>query len=148
MSHRLTTSPAKRLEYLAIAELLKRGLDVYATLADDRQIDCVIRNEDVKGKPKYLDVRIRARSGTGKNAGFFTPVKLYNPRPNYIFIFYSEPVNTCWVIPSLALAKVANRSKSGKTKGTYSLMLASETEKGWRARPKYRKYENAFELLK
>jgi hypothetical protein len=32
-------------EYVAVAELLPRGFDVYTTLVDDQQIDCIIRHE-------------------------------------------------------------------------------------------------------
>lgn len=45
MDHRSTASFGKRQEYIAVAELLRRGFDVYMTLVDDQQIDCVIRQE-------------------------------------------------------------------------------------------------------
>lgn len=44
-SYRSTASFGKRQEYVVIAELLRPGLDVYATLVDDQGIDCVIRQE-------------------------------------------------------------------------------------------------------
>ena len=43
MSYRDTASFGKRQEYSVIAELLKRGFDVYMTLVDDQGIDCVVR---------------------------------------------------------------------------------------------------------
>jgi len=46
---------------LRIAELLRRGFDVYLTLVDDLQIDCVIRQEE-NVAPVYMDVQIKARS--------------------------------------------------------------------------------------
>ena len=53
-----SASFGKRQEYRAIAELLGRGHDVYMTLVDDKQIDCVLRiNEN-----RYLDIQIKARS--------------------------------------------------------------------------------------
>ena len=45
MKHRSTASFGKRQEYIAVAELLRRGFDVYMTLVDDQQIDCVVRQE-------------------------------------------------------------------------------------------------------
>lgn len=44
-SYRSTASFGKRQEYVVIAELLRRGFDVYQTLVDDQGIDCVIRQE-------------------------------------------------------------------------------------------------------
>ena len=40
MSYRNTASFGKRQEYSVIAELLKRGFDVYMTLVDDQGIMC------------------------------------------------------------------------------------------------------------
>lgn len=43
MNFRSSASFGKRQEYIAVAELLRRGRDVYMTLVDDQQIDCIIR---------------------------------------------------------------------------------------------------------
>jgi len=40
-------------------------------------------------------------------------MEIRQPRENYYFIFYSELINTYWVIPSLDLVKEANQVKSG-----------------------------------
>ena len=61
---RNTASFGKRQEYIAIAELLKRGHDVYMTLVDDQQIDCIIR----RGDHDYIDLQIKARSDDGNFA--------------------------------------------------------------------------------
>jgi len=45
MNHRSTASFGKRQEYIAVAELLRRNYDVYMTLVDDQQIDCIVRQE-------------------------------------------------------------------------------------------------------
>jgi hypothetical protein len=42
-SFRSSASFGKRQEFAAIAELLKRNYDVYSTLVDDQQIDCIVR---------------------------------------------------------------------------------------------------------
>ena len=67
----------KRQEYIAVAELLRRGYDVYMTLVDDQQIDCVIRQEK-DGQLRYLDIQIKARSKecTPKNAGRFAALAI------------------------------------------------------------------------
>lgn len=64
-SYRNTASFGKRQEYIAIAELLKRGYDVYMTLVDDQQIDCIVRHDN-GSFVKYVAVQIKARSKTAK----------------------------------------------------------------------------------
>jgi len=66
MAYRDSASFGKRQEFVAIAELLRRGFDVYLTLVDDLQIDCIIPQE-VNGEPVYLDVQIKARSLKANN---------------------------------------------------------------------------------
>jgi len=43
--YRFLKAFGERIEYVVIGELLKRGFDVYKTLVDDQQIDCVLRIE-------------------------------------------------------------------------------------------------------
>ena len=52
---RSSVSFGKRQEYIAVAELLQRGHDVYMTLVDDQQIDYIIRQENNEGQLRYLD---------------------------------------------------------------------------------------------
>jgi hypothetical protein len=155
MDHRSTASFGKRQEYVAVAELLRRGFDVYMTLVDDQQIDCVIRQER-NGKLRYLDLQIKARSKDAKHAATFAALTVRSPRPNFWFIFFSEaagPSGTYWIIPSMRLVSLSNvnkggESKTGKNKGKLTIKLANKTKAGWKPRPKFKKYENAFELLK
>ncbi len=62
MSYRDSASFGKRQEYVVVAELLKRGFDVYMTLVDDQGIDCVISIDD----QTYIDFQIKARANTAK----------------------------------------------------------------------------------
>jgi hypothetical protein len=148
MNHRSTASFGKRQEYIAVGELLRRGFDVYMTLVDDQQIDCVIRQEQ-GGQLRYLDVQIKARSNQCilKDGGFFAAMEIRNPRENFFFIFYSEHANTYWIIPSLELIEEANRAKSGNNQGRYAIKFCNLTTAGLKPRPRFQKYENAFHLL-
>jgi len=151
VNHRSTASFGKRQEYIAVAELLRRGFDVYMTLVDDRQIDCVVRQEK-NGRLRYLDVQIKARSIEAKHAATFAALTVRDPRPDFWFIFYSQAARTYWIIPSLELVKLANVNKGGKTKegknkGKFTIKLASKTKSGWKPRPKFCRYENAFPNL-
>jgi hypothetical protein len=112
-SYRSSGSFGKRQEYIAVAEMLKRGLDVYMTLVDDQQIDCVVRME-VDDHPIYIEVQIKARSDSAKQPGTFAALTIRNPRPNFMFLFYSEAADTYWVMPSLDLIQEATTNKAGK----------------------------------
>jgi hypothetical protein len=136
---RHSASFGKRQEFGAIAELLRRGYDVYMTLVDDQGIDCVVR----QGPDKFYDVQIKARSKEAKagKVGHFPLLDCSKPRPNYVFIFFSEGVGErgrYWVIPSTTIIRPGFGTflKSGKNKGKYRLILN---------RPKYADYVDAFE---
>lgn len=116
------------------------------TLVDDLQIDCIIRQED-GGRLRYLDIQIKARSKNAKNTGTFSAMEIRNPRHDFFFIFYDERTNTYWIVPSLDLVKLANVNKEGVNAGKYSVRFCSETKSGWKPRPKFQQYENAFYLL-
>ncbi len=149
-SYRDTASFGKRQEYVVIAELLRRGFDVYQTLVDDQGIDCIIRREK-DGKLEYLDIQIKARSKdcNPKNAGRFVPLDVPNPRPNYYFIFYSEQANAFWVVPSVELVKAARQNKTGQNQGRYSINFCNvRADSTVVPRPKFDCYKNRFDLLK
>jgi hypothetical protein len=143
---RSSASFGKRQEYIAIAELLRRGLDVYMTLVDDLQIDCIIR---LPSKPPiYIDVQIKARSNNARYAGTFSAMEIREPRENFIFLFYSEACDTYWVMPSLDVVRFANRNKGGKNSGKFRLVFCNCNAAGkWVPRPKWREYQNAFHLI-
>lgn len=146
--YRSSAAFGKRQEFIAIAELLRRGHDVYLTLVDAQQIDCVIRQQKA-GQIRYLDIQIKARSKdcSPRNAGRFAAMKIVDPRENYYFIFYSEQADTYWILPSLQLVEEANQNKSGKNKGKYAINFCNLPRGRVTPRPQFRKYENAFDLL-
>jgi len=143
---RSSASFGKRQEYIAVAELLRRRFDVYMTLVDDLQIDCIIR---LPGKPpSYIDIQIKARSKTAKNASTFAALEIREPRENFLFLFYSEACNTYWVMPSLDVVRLANRNKAGKNAGKFRIGFCNHNAAGiWIPRPKWRQYQDAFHLI-
>lgn len=147
-SFRSTASFGKRQEYMAVAELLRLGHDVYMTLVDDQQIDCIIRQEK-EGRLRYLDIQIKARSKdcAKKNAGRFAAMEIRHPWKNFYYIFYSDQAKKYWVIPSLKLIEEARRNRAGQNKGKYTIDLCNATKKGIYPHPRFRKYEDAFDLL-
>ena len=151
MPFRDAASSGKRQELAAIAELLRRGFDVYRTLVDDQRIDCVIR-EDAGGAPVYVDVQIKARSRDcrPKTGGTFAALEVRNPRPNFFFIFYSEHADDYWVVPSMELVREARRIKTGKAAGRYTIALTNVSGKTGKVvpRPRFDKYRNNFDVLR
>jgi hypothetical protein len=146
-SFRSSASFGKRQEYIAVAELLKRRFDVYMTLVDDQQIDCVVRLPG--SPPSYVDLQIKARSKNAQNASTFAAMEIREPRDNFLFLFYSEACDTYWVMPSLEVIKHANQNKTGKNAGKYSIVFCNPNAAGqWISRPKWKQYENAFDLIR
>jgi len=138
----------KRLEFAAIAEMLKRDLDVYLTLVDDKGIDCVVR----KDASTYYDVQIKARSKNVKYPGHFNLSDISDARPNYFFVLYAEKPDKFWVIPSERIigsdggSPLGHQVQRGETKGAWHLdpWWPSITE------PEYeelKKYEDAWHYL-
>jgi len=132
------------MEYVVIAELLRRGFDVYMTLVDDQQIDCILRFPD--DPPQYVDLQIKARSKTAKNKGMFSAMTVY-PRKNYIFVFYDETLDDFWIIPSIDVVREGNTNKTGGNIGRVKIKLANENKTGWKSRPKFDQFRNRFDLL-
>lgn len=156
LSYRNTASFGKRQEYYVIGELLRREYDVYQTLVDDKQIDCIIRRGDKK--PRYVDIQIKARSKKcdPKNAARFAGLKIDNPRENYFFIFFSEQLKKTWIIPSTDIAnEIGSKNKKGKNKGKFTLNMAGHSTKknvaigDGTTTKRYEKYEGdkGFRLL-
>jgi len=151
-SYRDTASFGKRQEYIVIAELLKRGFDVYQTLVDDQGIDCIIRR-DVNGELSYIDVQIKARSRqAGERSHGHWPAIRIQRRENYFFIFFSEPLRRYWIIPSVDLADKAKLRKG--TEDVYDVFLANlrkprGVKKAEHVESEdFEQYINAWELLR
>jgi hypothetical protein len=121
--YRDSASFGKRQEYSAVAELLKRGFDVYMTLVDDKGIDCVVRLD----QRRYVDVQIKARSKTAKQWNFFAAMA-FRPRRNLYFIFYTEKTDSFWVMPSYDVARLSARNRGGRNAGKYALSLPKDMD--------------------
>jgi len=132
------------MEYVVVGELLRRGFDVYMTLVDDQQIDCILRFPDTPYQ--YVDVQIKARSKTAKNKAMFSAMTI-SPRENYIFVFYDETLDEFWIIPSLDVVKEGNTNKTGANVGKVKIRLANNLKAGWKPRPKFDDFKNRFDLL-
>ena len=142
-AYRDTASFGKRREYIVVAQLLRRGFDVYMTLVDDQGIDCVVRLDELR----YVDIQIKARSKTAKQWNFFAAMD-FDPRPNLFFIFYLERTDTLWTIPSSAVATLSIQNKSGANAGRRSLTLPRQSEGVIAERFARYKDDAGFDLLR
>ncbi|NRG29599.1 hypothetical protein HRF69_21100 [Bacillus circulans] len=110
----------KRMEYYLIGLMLKEGLDCYVPLVDDDGIDVVIR----KDNGSFIEVQIKARSKDvkfGDTALFAAMTHEY--RDNYYFVFYSERMDTMWIMSSEEYLNECTTNKTGKNVGKRSIWL-------------------------
>ena len=108
----------KRIEYWVAGLMLKEGIDVYMPLIDDNGIDAVVRKPD----GTFIEVQIKARSKTVAmgDAALFAALT-HEQRDNYYFIFYSERLDTFWIMSSEEFIKESNQNKKGKNVGKRSI---------------------------
>jgi len=125
----------KRIEYWIVGLMLKQGLDVYLPLVDDNAIDAVIKRPD----GSFIEVQIKARSKTVKlgDGALFAAIT-HEIRHNYWFVFYSERLDTIWVMSSDEFIAEAVQNKNGINVGKRSLWFnGTKLNKGSGAREEY-----------
>ena len=118
MRYRHTAGFGKRIEFWIIGEMLKQGLDVYVPLVDDNAIDAVVRRPD----GSFIEVQIKARSKdvADGDAALFAAIP-HERRNNYWFIFYSERLDSMWIMSSEEFIKESYQNKKGKNAGKRSI---------------------------
>jgi hypothetical protein len=129
----------KRIEYYVIGLMLKEGLDVFLPMVDDDAIDLVIKRPD----GKFVEVQIKARSKHvifGDGALFAAIPHEY--RPNYWFVFYSERMNTTWIMSSKEFIKESVQNKNGLNKGKRGIWFNGKNTKNnsEHVKPQFQKY--------
>ena len=113
-----SASFGKRMEYGLIGKMLMEGLDVYVPLVDDHGVDCVIKKSD----GSFIEVQLKARSNEVKDgdAALFAAIT-HKLTPNFYFVFYSERLNTMWILSSEEFLQECVTNKSGKYEGKHSI---------------------------
>ncbi len=140
---RNAASFGKRIEFWIIGEMMKEGLDVYVPLVDDMGIDAVVRQSE----GKFIEVQIKARSKDviPGDAALFASIR-HEHRENYWFVFYSEGMDTKWIMSSEEFIEEANQNNTGKNKGKRSIWFNGkrknrETGKySYHIKPQFEKY--------
>ena len=118
VSFRHTAGFGKRIEYSLIGKMLMEGLDVYLPLVDDHGVDCVIKRSD----GVFIEVQIKARSNEviDGDAALFSAIP-HEATENFFFVFYSERLDTMWIMSSEEFLKECVTNKNGKNAGKHSI---------------------------
>ena len=129
----------KRIEFYVVGLMLKEGLDVYLPLVDDDAVDAVVKRPD----GRFVEVQIKARSkdvGFG-HAGLFAAIT-HEPRKNYWFVFYSERMDTRWIMSSREFIEESRQNKSGKNAGKRTFLFNGKNTRAQteHVKPQYQKY--------
>jgi hypothetical protein len=104
----------KRIEFWIIGQMMKEGLDVYVPLVDDMGIDAVVRRTD----GSFIEVQIKARSrNIGMEGAALFAAMTHELRSNYWFVFYSEWLQTMWIMNSQEFLAESIQNKTGKNIG-------------------------------
>jgi len=116
----------KRMEFYVVGLMLKEGLDVYLPLVDDDAIDAVVKRPD----GSFVEVQIKARSKRVAfgDAALFAALP-HEYRKGYWFVFYSERMETMWIMSSREFVEQSNQNKSGKNVGKRSIWLNGKRTK-------------------
>ena len=140
ISFRNTAGFGKRMEYWIIGNMLKEGLDVYIPMVDDFGVDAVVR----KPNGKFIEVQIKARSKDVifGDAALFSSIEHKEERKNYYFVFYSERMDSMWIMTSKQFIKEGVANKSGKNKGNRSIWFNGRNSKlnTEHCKPQFKKY--------
>ena len=104
----------KRMEYKLIGDMLMEGLDCYVPLVDDYGVDFIVKKSD----GTFIEIQIKARSNevTDGDAALFSAI-VHEYRPNFYFVFYSERLDTMWIMSSEEFLNECVTNKNGKNKG-------------------------------
>lgn len=117
----------KAVEHYIISLMCRKGLDCYVPVNDDKGIDVIVRGES----GKTVSVQIKSTSPDIKkgDAGFFVVGKEKGELNNHFFVFYSDRMNTIWLMTKEELASFGSVSTKGKHAGDISIKF-NGTKKG------------------
>ena len=129
----------KRIEFYVVGLMLKEGLDVYLPLVDDDAIDAVIKRPD----GQFVEVQIKARSKNIKfgNGALFAALA-HELRENYWFVFYSERMDTLWILTSQEFIRESHQNTAGNNVGKRSIWFNGKNTKTKteHVKPQFKKY--------
>ena len=120
MQFRHSAGFGKRIEYWIVGRMLKDGLDVYVPLVDDHAVDAIVRRSD--GSTALIQIKARSREVLYGNAALVAAIE-HEHRNDYWFVFYSERLDTTWLMTSREFLKHSHQNMTGKNKGLRSIWM-------------------------
>jgi len=115
---RHTAAFGKRIEYWIIGRMLREGMDVYVPLVDDHAVDAIVRRPD--GSTALIQIKARSKDVIEGDAALFAAIT-HDTRRDYWFVFYSERMDTLWIMTSAEFIREAVQNKTGKNAGLRSI---------------------------
>lgn len=98
--------------------MLKEGMDVYVPLVDDHAVDAIVRRKD--GSIALVQIKARSKTVAFGDAALYAAITHEN-RADYWFVFYSERLETIWLMTSEEFLEESNQNKNGKNVGLRSV---------------------------
>jgi len=114
-----TAGFGKRMEYKLVGDMLMEGLDCYLPLVDDHGVDCVVKKAD----GTFIEIQIKARSKivAEGDAALFAVIDHKEVLSNFYFVFFSERLDTMWIMSSEEFLAECVTNKTGKNAGRRSI---------------------------
>ena len=98
--------------------MLREGMDVYVPLVDDHAVDAIVRRAN--GSTALLQIKARSKEVVDGDAALFAAIP-HDARADYWFVFYSERMDTMWIMTSAEFIEEAVQNKTGKNAGLRSI---------------------------
>ncbi|BBI98680.1 hypothetical protein FGKAn22_03730 [Ferrigenium kumadai] len=93
-------------------------MDVYVPLVDDHAVDAIVRRKD--GSIALVQIKARSKTVAFGDAALYAAITHEN-RADYWFVFYSERLETIWLMTSEEFLEESNQNKNGKNIGLRSV---------------------------
>ena len=137
-SFRTLAGFGKRIEYWIIGRMLKEGLDVYLPLVDDDAVDALIRRPN--GTIALVQIKARSQDVRLRDAGLFAGIPHPKKRTDYWFVFYSERMDTMWILTSSEFIKESYQNTKGKNAGKRTIWFNGMRHGSEYTKPRFKKY--------
>ncbi|GAB6126453.1 hypothetical protein JCM14124_21590 [Humidesulfovibrio idahonensis] len=94
-------------------------MDVYVPLVDDHAVDAIVRRTD--GSIALVQIKARSSAVIPGDAALFSAIPHPKERVEYWFVFYSERMDTMWIMSSSEFISNSYENKRGKNAGLRSI---------------------------
>ena len=94
--------------------MLKEGMDVYIPLVDDHAVDAIVRRKD--GTIALVQIKARSKTVAFGDAALYAAIP-HEHRDDYWFVFYSERLDSIWLMKSEEFIEESVQNKNGKNIG-------------------------------